>query len=117
MFLGLNISDSDIQDICKKSSFSEMKSDAEKENSDPSHTVCALTSNRKLIFRKGKFPGLGLTQQKEQKSRQRLQSRSFLDCSDTLGQPWEAGTGSFSLEATLRITLFLNSLVANADLY
>ncbi|NXD62756.1 ST6B1 Sulfotransferase, partial [Eolophus roseicapillus] len=53
LFLGLNISDDDIQDICKKSSFSEMKSDTEKENSNPSHTVCALTSNRNLIFRKG----------------------------------------------------------------
>ncbi|NXS11402.1 ST6B1 Sulfotransferase, partial [Neodrepanis coruscans] len=52
-FLSLNISDKDIQDICMKSSFSEMKNDTEKENSDPSHTVCALTSNRKLIFRKG----------------------------------------------------------------
>lgn len=60
MFLEIDISDDDIQDICKKSSFSEMKNDTEKENSDPSHTVCALTSNRKLIFRKGKFsvPGL-----------------------------------------------------------
>ncbi|NXL88294.1 ST6B1 Sulfotransferase, partial [Alectura lathami] len=52
-FLGIDISDADIQDICLKSSFSEMKSDTEKENSDPNHTVCALTSNRKLIFRKG----------------------------------------------------------------
>uniref|UniRef100_A0A8C3BUP5 Sulfotransferase n=1 Tax=Cairina moschata TaxID=8855 RepID=A0A8C3BUP5_CAIMO len=60
VFLEIDISDDDIQDICKKSSFSEMKNDTEKENSDPSHTVCALTSNRKLIFRKGKFsvPGL-----------------------------------------------------------
>ncbi|XP_035396697.1 sulfotransferase 6B1-like [Cygnus atratus] len=53
VFLDIDISDDDIQDICKKSSFSEMKNDTEKENSDPSHTVCALTSNRKLIFRKG----------------------------------------------------------------
>ncbi|XP_035167187.1 sulfotransferase 6B1-like [Oxyura jamaicensis] len=53
VFLDIDISDDDIQDICKKSSFSEMKNDSEKENSDPSHTVCALTSNRKLIFRKG----------------------------------------------------------------
>ncbi|NXL38890.1 ST6B1 Sulfotransferase, partial [Glaucidium brasilianum] len=51
LFLGLNVSDNDIQDICRQSSFSEMKSDTEK--NDPSHTVCALTSNRKLIFRKG----------------------------------------------------------------
>uniref|UniRef100_A0A8B9EP39 Sulfotransferase n=1 Tax=Anser cygnoides TaxID=8845 RepID=A0A8B9EP39_ANSCY len=53
VFLDIDISDDNIQDICKKSSFSEMKNDTEKENSDPSHTVCALTSNRKLIFRKG----------------------------------------------------------------
>ncbi|XP_021394825.1 sulfotransferase 6B1 [Lonchura striata] len=53
LFLSLNVSDNDIQDICRKSSFLEMKNDTEKENSDPSHTVCALTSNRKLIFRKG----------------------------------------------------------------
>ncbi|XP_009863596.1 PREDICTED: sulfotransferase 6B1-like [Apaloderma vittatum] len=53
LFLGLNVDENDIQDICKKSSFSEMKSDTENVNSDPSHTVCALTSNRKLIFRKG----------------------------------------------------------------
>ncbi|NXN88415.1 ST6B1 Sulfotransferase, partial [Bombycilla garrulus] len=53
LFLSLNVSDNDIQDICKKCSFSEMKNDSEKENSDHSHTVCALTSNRKLIFRKG----------------------------------------------------------------
>ncbi|XP_027762008.1 sulfotransferase 6B1-like [Empidonax traillii] len=53
LFLSLNVSDKDIQDTCNKSSFSEMKTDTEKENSDPSHTVCALTSNRKLIFRKG----------------------------------------------------------------
>ncbi|XP_071589227.1 sulfotransferase 6B1-like isoform X2 [Heliangelus exortis] len=31
----------------------KMKSDTEKENSSPSSTVCSLTSNRKLIFRKG----------------------------------------------------------------
>uniref|UniRef100_A0A8D2Q5A0 Sulfotransferase n=2 Tax=Varanus komodoensis TaxID=61221 RepID=A0A8D2Q5A0_VARKO len=52
-FLGLNTSESRINDICKKSSFSEMKTNTEKENHDPNHTVCALTSNRKLIFRKG----------------------------------------------------------------
>ncbi|XP_061494369.1 sulfotransferase 6B1-like [Rhineura floridana] len=52
-FLGLNTSESGIGEICKKSSFSEMKSNTEKENSDPNRTVCALTSNRKLIFRKG----------------------------------------------------------------
>ncbi|NXJ81534.1 ST6B1 Sulfotransferase, partial [Trogon melanurus] len=53
LFLGLDVDENDIQDICKKSSFSEMKSDTENVNSDPSHTVCALTSDRKLIFRKG----------------------------------------------------------------
>ncbi|KAM6092632.1 sulfotransferase 6B1-like isoform 1-T3 [Theristicus caerulescens] len=53
LFLDLEVSDNDIEDICKKSSFSEMKSNTEKENTDSSHTVCALTSNRKLIFRKG----------------------------------------------------------------
>ncbi|KAM6320895.1 sulfotransferase 6B1-like [Aegotheles albertisi] len=53
LFLDLYVSDNDIQDICKKSSFSEMKNDTEKENTDPNHTVCSLTSNRKLIFRKG----------------------------------------------------------------
>lgn len=95
LFLGLNISDDDIQDICKKSSFSEMKIDTEKENSNPNHTVCALTSNRKLIFRKGKFLWLGLTQ-KEWESSQRSQSRSFLECSDALNQPQEAVTGSFN---------------------
>ncbi|XP_053112700.1 sulfotransferase 1C2-like [Hemicordylus capensis] len=52
-FLGVNASENAIHDICKKSSFSEMKSNTEKENNDPNHTVCALTSSRKLIFRKG----------------------------------------------------------------
>ncbi|KAM4747325.1 sulfotransferase 6B1-like [Rhinophrynus dorsalis] len=52
-FLGINISDNDISDICKKTSFSEMKTNVEKENNDPNHTVCALTTNKKLIFRKG----------------------------------------------------------------
>ncbi|XP_028602961.1 sulfotransferase 6B1-like [Podarcis muralis] len=51
-FLALNTSESRIHEICKKSSFSEMKTNTEKEN-DPNHTVCALTSNRKLVFRKG----------------------------------------------------------------
>ncbi|KFP34334.1 Sulfotransferase 6B1, partial [Colius striatus] len=53
LFLGLNTSDNDIQHISTMSSFSEMKNNTEKENSNPSHTVCALTSNRELIFRKG----------------------------------------------------------------
>ncbi|KYO36720.1 sulfotransferase 6B1 [Alligator mississippiensis] len=53
VFLGINISDSEIREVCKKSSFSEMKTNIEKENVDPNHTVCALTSDKKLIFRKG----------------------------------------------------------------
>lgn len=53
-FLGVNVNESIISEICKKSSFGEMKSNMEKENHDPNHTVCALTSNRKLILRKGK---------------------------------------------------------------
>uniref|UniRef100_A0A8C8SU30 Sulfotransferase n=1 Tax=Pelusios castaneus TaxID=367368 RepID=A0A8C8SU30_9SAUR len=53
IFLEINISDSETEEICEKSSFTEMKSNVEKENSDSNHTVCALTSNRKLIFRKG----------------------------------------------------------------
>ncbi|KAJ6666231.1 hypothetical protein lerEdw1_000503 [Lerista edwardsae] len=52
-FLGVNVNDSIISEICKKSSFGEMKSNMEKENHDPNHTVCALTSNRNLILRKG----------------------------------------------------------------
>uniref|UniRef100_A0A8D0HSX9 Sulfotransferase n=1 Tax=Sphenodon punctatus TaxID=8508 RepID=A0A8D0HSX9_SPHPU len=53
LFLGVNIGDGEVKEVCKKSSFSEMKNNTEKENRDPSHTVCTLTSNRKLIFRKG----------------------------------------------------------------
>ncbi|KAM3927122.1 sulfotransferase 6B1-like [Leptodactylus fuscus] len=53
-YLGINMSDAEIQEICKKTTFSEMKSNVEKENNgDPNHTVCALTASRKLIFRKG----------------------------------------------------------------
>ncbi|XP_063165357.1 sulfotransferase 6B1-like [Candoia aspera] len=52
-FLGLSPSESKIYEICKKASFNEMKTNTEKENSDQNHTVCVLTSNRKLIFRKG----------------------------------------------------------------
>ncbi|KAM8974853.1 sulfotransferase 6B1-like [Pelodytes ibericus] len=52
-FLSVNISDDEISDICKKTSFSEMRSSVENENNESSNTVCALTSNRKLIFRKG----------------------------------------------------------------
>ncbi|KAM9313000.1 sulfotransferase 6B1-like [Gastrophryne carolinensis] len=52
-YLGININDNEIHEICKKTSFSEMKNNVEKENEDPNHTVCSLTSNRRLIFRKG----------------------------------------------------------------
>ncbi|XP_062051508.1 sulfotransferase 6B1-like [Lepus europaeus] len=52
-FLGINVSDSDINKIAWKASFSEMKTNAVKENCDPNHTICALTSNRSLVFRKG----------------------------------------------------------------
>ncbi|XP_005655719.1 sulfotransferase 6B1-like [Sus scrofa] len=52
-FLGLNVSDSEINKIAWKTSFSEMKNNTAEENCDPNHTICALTSNRKLVFRKG----------------------------------------------------------------
>ncbi|XP_041440713.1 uncharacterized protein LOC100036897 isoform X1 [Xenopus laevis] len=52
-FLSINLSDNEISAVCKKTSFGEMKTSVEKENNDPSHTVCALTTNKKLIFRKG----------------------------------------------------------------
>ncbi|XP_044133900.1 sulfotransferase 6B1-like [Bufo gargarizans] len=52
-YLGINITDNEVQEICKNTSFSEMKNNVEKENTDPSNTVCSLTSNKKLIFRKG----------------------------------------------------------------
>uniref|UniRef100_A0ACB8FLN9 Uncharacterized protein n=1 Tax=Sphaerodactylus townsendi TaxID=933632 RepID=A0ACB8FLN9_9SAUR len=57
-FLGVNASESRIKEICTKSSFSEMKTNTEKENYDPNRTVCALTSNRRLIFRKGQWDSL-----------------------------------------------------------
>lgn len=53
-FLDINVSDSEINKIAQKTSFSEMKNNAAKENCDPNHTICALTSNRNLVFRKGK---------------------------------------------------------------
>ncbi|XP_041100262.1 sulfotransferase 6B1-like, partial [Polyodon spathula] len=53
-FLGINVTEDQVKDISKKSSFSEMKDKAEKEKVNPNHTVCVLTSNKKLIFRKGK---------------------------------------------------------------
>lgn len=53
-FLGINVSDGEINKIAWKTSFSEMKNNATKENRDPDHTICALTSDRNLVFRKGK---------------------------------------------------------------
>lgn len=53
-FLGLNMTDSEINQIVWKTSFTEMKNTTAKENCDPNHTICALTSNRNLVFRKGK---------------------------------------------------------------
>ncbi|XP_066446853.1 sulfotransferase 1C2-like isoform X2 [Eleutherodactylus coqui] len=52
-YLGINLHENEIHEICKKTSFSEMKNSVEKENSDPNQTVCALTSSKKLVFRKG----------------------------------------------------------------
>ncbi|XP_057636157.1 sulfotransferase 6B1-like [Chionomys nivalis] len=52
-FLGFDVNDSDIGKIARNTSFREMKSNAVKENRDPNHTICALTSNRNLVFRKG----------------------------------------------------------------
>ncbi|XP_023581225.1 sulfotransferase 1C2-like [Trichechus manatus latirostris] len=52
-FLGVHMSDSEINNIAWKTSFSEMKNNSARENYDPNQTVCALTSNRKLVFRKG----------------------------------------------------------------
>ncbi|KAB0346476.1 hypothetical protein FD754_011333 [Muntiacus muntjak] len=52
-FLGLNVTDSEINQIAWKTSFTEMKNNTAKENCDPNHTICALTSNRNLVFRKG----------------------------------------------------------------
>ncbi|XP_036876204.2 amine sulfotransferase-like isoform X1 [Manis javanica] len=52
-FLNINMSDDEIDKIAWKTSFSEMKNNAAKENSDSNHTICALTCNRNLVFRKG----------------------------------------------------------------
>ncbi|MBN3296821.1 ST6B1 Sulfotransferase, partial [Amia calva] len=52
-FLNISVTEDQIKDISKKSSFSEMKEKAEKEKVNSNHTVCALTADRKLIFRKG----------------------------------------------------------------
>uniref|UniRef100_A0A4W3JJN7 Sulfotransferase n=1 Tax=Callorhinchus milii TaxID=7868 RepID=A0A4W3JJN7_CALMI len=52
-FLGVNLTSEQIDDITRKSSFNEMKEQAQKEKVDANNTVCALTSNKRLIFRKG----------------------------------------------------------------
>ncbi|EGW00563.1 Sulfotransferase 1C2 [Cricetulus griseus] len=52
-FLGISVDDTEMSKIAQNTSFSEMKSNAVKENCDPNHTVCALTSDRNLVFRKG----------------------------------------------------------------
>ncbi|KAM9229787.1 sulfotransferase 6B1-like [Dugong dugon] len=52
-FLGVHMSDREINNIAWKTSFNEMKNNSARENYDPNQTVCALTSNRKLVFRKG----------------------------------------------------------------
>ncbi|XP_028735694.1 sulfotransferase 6B1-like [Peromyscus leucopus] len=52
-FLGISVNDSEMSKITRNTSFSEMKSNAVKENCNPNHTICALTSNRNLVFRKG----------------------------------------------------------------
>ncbi|KAM5262771.1 sulfotransferase 6B1-like [Ctenodactylus gundi] len=52
-FLGVNMNDSEMSMIALQTSFSEMKHNAVKENWDPNHTICALTSDRNLVFRKG----------------------------------------------------------------
>ncbi|XP_008834480.1 sulfotransferase 6B1-like [Nannospalax galili] len=52
-FLDINVSDSEMSKIAQKTSFSTMKNNAVKENCDPNHIICALTSDRNLVFRKG----------------------------------------------------------------
>nr|XP_020040749.1 sulfotransferase 6B1-like [Castor canadensis] len=52
-FLDINVNDNEINKIASKTSFSEMKNNAVKENFDPNHTICALTADRNLVFRKG----------------------------------------------------------------
>ncbi|MBZ3869802.1 ATP-binding cassette sub-family C member 9 [Sciurus carolinensis] len=54
-FLGIHVNDSEINKIAWKTSFSEMKNNTVKENHDPNHTICALTSERSLVFRKALF--------------------------------------------------------------
>ncbi|XP_061085892.1 sulfotransferase 6B1-like [Conger conger] len=56
-FLGLSVTEEQAREVAKRSSFREMKERVEREKQrerpDPTNTVCALTSDRKLIFRKG----------------------------------------------------------------
>ncbi|XP_031239681.1 sulfotransferase 6B1-like [Mastomys coucha] len=52
-FLGIDVNDSEMGKIARSTSFSEMKNKAAKENCDPNHVICALTSDRNLVFRKG----------------------------------------------------------------
>lgn len=56
-FLGINLHDNEINQIAWKTSFREMKNNAAEENCDPNKTICALTTNRNLVFRKGKSEG------------------------------------------------------------
>ncbi|OBS66496.1 hypothetical protein A6R68_04965 [Neotoma lepida] len=55
-FLGISVNDSEMSKIARNTSFNEMKSKVVKENCDPNHTICALTSNRNLVFHV--FPGV-----------------------------------------------------------
>uniref|UniRef100_UPI00398EC1C7 sulfotransferase 6B1-like n=1 Tax=Pristiophorus japonicus TaxID=55135 RepID=UPI00398EC1C7 len=52
-FLGISVTDQQMREISRRSSFKEMKEEAQRENPAPDHTVCVLTSNRQLVFRKG----------------------------------------------------------------
>ncbi|KAJ8245629.1 hypothetical protein GJAV_G00272790 [Gymnothorax javanicus] len=58
-FLRMRVTEEQAREIARRSSFREMKERVEREREreagrpDTTHTVCALTSNRKLIFRKG----------------------------------------------------------------
>ncbi|XP_067861422.1 sulfotransferase 6B1-like [Heptranchias perlo] len=52
-FLDVNVTIDQIREISRRSSFNEMKEEAQRENPALDHTVCVLTSNRGLIFRKG----------------------------------------------------------------
>nr|XP_044995385.1 sulfotransferase 1C2 [Jaculus jaculus]XP_044995387.1 sulfotransferase 1C2 [Jaculus jaculus] len=52
-FLGISMNETEVNKIAWRTSFNEMKNNAAKENCDPNHTICALTSNRNLVFRKG----------------------------------------------------------------